>query len=171
MPLDFVNDVVHVQGEKIKLHCTSSGHYCLSLSPVTAKESRVILHCSSLEGLTTDEKKRKAVKLHKQFSHATSTKLLKMLSESGCNDDEFISYVKKTCDECELCLKFKRAPLRPAFGMRLSDRFNGVVCLDLKEYVRGEYILHLIDAFTCYSAAAIIKSKSKDLVVENIFQI
>ena len=166
MTLDFVNDIVFVKGEKVKLYCTKSGQYCVSLSPVIAKEAKVVLHCN-LEGLTADERKRKALKLHRQFAHATSHKLTKMLKESGCADKDFLRCVEEICELCQL---FKRAPLKPAVGLRLSDKFNGVVCLDLKEYARGEYILHLIDAFTRYSSAAIIKTKKKDLVVESIFK-
>ena len=44
--------------------------------------------------------------------------------------------------------------------------------MDLKEYIHNKtWILHLIDAATRYSAACLINSKNKDLVVSRIFQI
>ena len=77
--------------------------------------------------------------------------------------------VEERCDDCELCKLHKRAPLRPAVGLRIGDHFNSVVCLDLKEYKAGQYILHLIDAFKRYSASDLIKTKCKNVVVSSLF--
>ena len=50
--------------------------------------------------------------------------------------------------------------------------FNGVVAMDLKEIVKGkEWILHLEDMATCYTAAAIIHNKRKETITRKIFQI
>ena len=74
------------------------------------------------------------------------------------------------CDDCPICRKFKRTPLRPIVSMPLGDHFNHTVTLDLKEYIHNEsWILHLIDSFTRYSAARIITSKKPDIIIKNIF--
>ena len=46
--------------------------------------------------------------------------------------------------------------------------FNDVVSMDLKSIGKHQF-LHLIDNSTPYSAAAIIKSKNEEVIVENIF--
>ena len=80
--------------------------------------------------------------------------------------------MKEICGECQLCQKHKRAPLRPVVGFPLSDRFNEVVCMDLKEFEHNRtWILHIIDSATRYSAACIIKTKKKEVVVSRIFQV
>ena len=57
-------------------------------------------------------------------------------------------------------------------GFRLADKFNGVICMDLKEYIHNKiWILHIIDAATRYSAACLINTKDKNVVVSRIFQI
>ena len=113
----------------------------------------------------------KAVKLHQQFSHASKEKLLKLIASSGCKDEEFVSCVKQCCEECKVCRRFRRPPLRPAVGLPVADRFNQVVSMDLKEHERGKWILHMIDTATHYSAGCLINTKDKDVVVSKIFQI
>ena len=76
MIIDFSNDMVKVGGKHIiKLTCTSSGHYCLPLTRLllhnSSPHSRIVLHEVNLKTMTVDEKRRKAAKLHHQFSRAS----------------------------------------------------------------------------------------------------
>ena len=78
--------------------------------------------------------------------------------------------IEEWCDSCEICQKYKKAPLRPIVGMRLADKFNQVVCMDLKEYIHNKcWILHLIDSATRYSAATLITTKHQDEILRNIY--
>ena len=80
--------------------------------------------------------------------------------------------VEECCNDCEVCQEYRKAPLRPAVGLPLADKFNEVVCMDLKEYHHNSiWILHFIDAATRYSAAVLIKSKKREVVVGQIFRI
>jgi hypothetical protein len=55
--------------------------------------------------------------------------------------------------------------------VKLSERFNEVVCMDLKEFEHNKtWILHIIDSATRYSAACLINTKKKDVIVARIFQ-
>ena len=45
--------------------------------------------------------------------------------------------MRKVSENCDFCKKFKKAPLRPVVGFRMADKFNGVVCMD----VRSIYII------------------------------
>ena len=173
--LDFAKDTVRFDnGKEIKLICTSTGHYCLPLTKklLDVNEVNVILHLQSLETLSKDEKKKKAIKLHKQFSHATKERLLRLIKSSGNHDVEFRKCVEAVCDECEICRKYKKVPLRPVASLPIATEFNQLVAMDLKEFQHNRiWILHLIDAATRYSAATLIHSKKKELVVERIFRI
>ena len=175
MVLDFVNDTVDVLGENIDLECTMSGHYCIPLSNTLLDgDSRfynIILHTTALKGLKKSEKMKKAVKLHQQFAHCSKERLIKLVKESkNFNDKEFLEIIEECCDNCEFCQLSKKAPLKPIVGLPLADRFNQVVCMDLKEYKHNElWILHLIDSATRYSAACLITTKHQDEVLRNIY--
>ena len=175
MVLDFVNDTVNVLGETIDLVCTTSGHYCIPLSntllDVDSKFYNIILHTEGLKGLTRSEKMKKAVKLHQQFAHCSKERLLKLVKNSKDYDDkEFLEVLEECYENCEFCQLSKRAPLKPIVALPLSDRFNQVVCMDLKEYKHNEiWILHLIDSATRYSAACLITTKHQDEVLRNIY--
>ena len=174
MKLDFSRDTATVDGHEIKLYCTSTGHYCLPITNVSLDRNdiNVVLHLQQLSSLSEKEKKSKALKLHRQFSHASKGMLIKLLKNSGCMDKNFYKCIEDCCDQCVLCQKYRKAPLRPAVGLPLAERFNELICMDLKEYEHNKiWILHIIDAFTKYSAACLIKTKHKDVVVGRIFAI
>ena len=95
--LNFNNDTAEVLGHNVKLHCTSSGHYCIPLSSTLlgvdcGVDTSIILHTESLQTLSDDEKWKKAMKLHRQFNHASKEKLCKLVSESDSfHDGSFLN--------------------------------------------------------------------------------
>ncbi len=52
----------------------------------------------------------------------------------------------------------------------MADRFNQTVALDLKFLEGSEIILHCIDLLTRYSVAVTIRSKEREVIVENFFK-
>ena len=171
--LDFKTDRMEILDQSIKLLSTRSGHYSIPLTKFVLHDqlsTKVVLHTSAVGDMSVEQKTKKALKLHRQFSHATKDKLCKLLKGSGSfNDEEFLDIVAKCCDDCELCQKFRPPPPRPVVGLPLSDDFNQVVCMDLKEHIHNkEWILHLIDSKTRYSQACLIKSKNQEVVTEGI---
>ena len=175
MILNFVNDTVSVLGEDIELECTVSGHYCIPLSntllDIDSKFYNIVLHTTALKGLTRSEKSKKAMKLHQQFAHCSKERLIKLVKESKNFDDkEFLETLEECCDNCEFCQQTKKAPLKPIVGLSLANKFNQVVCMDLKEYKHNEsWILHLIDSATRYSAACLVTTKHQDEIIQNIY--
>ena len=175
LKLDCSNDMAEMLGEKVKLKISKSGHYLVPLSKMIIHDEhpKIVLYTSNLKNCNSAEKRVKAVKLHRQLCHASKEKLVKLVKESAdFADEEFISLIKKVCDECEICAKFKRPPLRPVVGLRLGNKFNHVVALDLKEHIHNKvWILHLIDLFTRYSAACLISDKKASTIVSNVCNI
>ena len=168
MNLDLENDLVVLDNEVIKLTCTTTGHYRLPLTHFYVDACNITLHAIDFDKLDVKQKKVKAYKLHRQFSHAPGRKLVKPVENSKVNDKEFIKSVKEVCENCELCKRYKHAPLKPVVSLSLSETFNELVCYDLKE-VKKSWILHMIDAAS-NSAARIIKKKDKDTAIKDIFQ-
>ena len=173
--LDFTNDVVIVNKKTIPLHCTSTGHYCIPVSrcDLDTDVSNIVLHMENLEDMDRDMKLKKAKKLHTQFAHPPKEKLLKLISVSQVfQDKEFTDCIREVSDNCSTCLKYKHASLRPVVALPISNKFNEVVCMDLKEYVHNKiWILHLIDSKTRYSAAALITNKHKETIIKAVYRI
>ena len=173
MQLDFAKDIAQIRGETVRLICTSTGHYCLPLNLTCIDDNSVnfILHLECLNNLSEKEMMSKALKLHRQFSHASKEKLMKLLRDGGCGNTEFLNCIKKVCDECEICQKFRKAPLRPVVGLPIAYDFNEVVCMDLKEIEHTKlWILHLLDAATRYSGASLVRSKRAEVIINSVFQ-
>ena len=47
--------------------------------------------------MTTDEKKKKASKLHQQFSHASAEKLIQLVKNNDHTDKGFHKYIGENC--------------------------------------------------------------------------
>ena len=71
-------------------------------------------------------------KSHKQFGHASSDKTLKLIKLSGIVDKELVDLVNEIGEKCTVCLKYKKAPLKPVVGFLLTRDFNNVISMDLK---------------------------------------
>ena len=63
--------------------------------------------------------------------------------------------------------EIQKTKLKTSFS--LAHDFNEAVAMDLKQF-RGVYILHMVDHATRYSAAAIISSKQKEVIIDKIFK-
>ena len=169
------DNTAEILDQKVKLIQTSSGHLCLPLSKkllINNFEKQIVLNTIALKNCNPKQKHEKAMKLHRQFSHASKEKLIKLVKNSkDFNDEQFINDIKDCCEKCEICKNFKRPPLRPVVNFPLGGEFNQVVCMDLKEVVHNKsWFLHLIDSFSGYSAARIVYSKKKEEIIEKIFE-
>ena len=54
----------------------------------------VVLHLEHLVECTLKQKKEKAIKLHRQFAHASKERLVKLLKSGGCDDSELFKAVE-----------------------------------------------------------------------------
>ena len=174
MTIDFRRDHLTYSHGELKLECTTAGHYVVPVTVTHADSNNVnfVFNLECLAGLSRREKMTKALKIHRQFSHASKEKLTKLLKNGGCEDPEFLECLAECCEKCETCYKFKKPPLKPIVGFPGAAKFNELVCMDLKEHEHAKvWILHLIDAASRYSAACLIKSKRKEVVVAAIFRI
>ena len=94
---------------------------------------------------------------------------MKLVKTSQIEDNELFELIDEIGEDCSICLKYKKAPLKPVVGLSLSKRFNDVISMDLKG-INGHKILHTVDHATRFSSAAVIKSKHKEEIVKAIFQ-
>ena len=89
-------------------------------------------------------------------------------------DPESFSMLKDVCSSCQICKIYKRPPPIPVVGLSMAREFNETVAMDLKEWTKDEsnvWFLHLVDHATRFSQSIVIRSKSKEVIVNGIFKI
>ena len=88
-----------------------------------------------------------AAKLHRQFGHPSSSKLLSLIKNAGIVDKKLEEAVISYSDSCDTCRKFSRPSPRPVVSLPMATNFNETVAMDLK-YYEGGYFLVLVDLAT-----------------------
>ena len=174
--LDLSNDKASMFGQQIEVYSTSSGHYCIDIIGEN-KQADCEIGSGSEEvlivkdGLSKKRKREVVLKLHKQFGHASSEKLLSLLKSAGSRDNETKNFINDVCSKCTICHKFKRPQGKPIVAFSQANDFNQIVALDLHELDHNIYYLHVIDLFSRLSAAAIIRRKDSQVIVDKFMQI
>ena len=164
--IDFQKNKAIMFEKEIDLRFTTSGHYYIPLKSENSNET--LLSLSETSDLKY--KKKVAYKLHKQFSHPKAHKLQKLLQDAGIFDKELLNEIEAIEGECTICQKYKKPPPKPIVAFAFAKDFNESVAMDIKFY-SGKPILHLIDHATRFSAASVIHSKERDVVISKIFEI
>lgn len=169
--IDFNEDTIELFGRKENLLETSSGHYMIPVqNNINARIKPTIsynLICKE------DDVMKKAVKVHRHFSHAPKKRLRKLLEDADMWSEEMsqaLTEIEKTCKECKI---YSKPPSRPVVGMSFSKSFNDVLTMDLKDYKNGENkhkLLHIVDMCTRFSQCARVKSKKKEEILEVLFK-
>ena len=170
--MNFETDSMTIFGKQHKLLCTSSGHYAIPIRPACSsddflktKEGHVVLFNSGNDLEAT------ARKLHQQFSHPSDKRLIDLVKTSGVNNEDLFLAINKVSEQCDTCKRYKKTPPRPVVSLPLATEFNETVALDLKVYENNKtYFLHIIDHATRFSAGAVIKSKKREVIIDEFFK-
>ena len=153
MTIDFENDITKVFRKTINLNVTKSGHYTLPLTPATQllvdhkilPRVHTTLVCNS-----SLSKKGIALKLHCQFAHTPSHKLLALITDAGhpwANDYEFKDKIKALSAFCRTCHLYQKTKPKPAVALPTASNLQEVVAMDLK-FFDGKILLHIINYTT-----------------------
>ena len=176
--IDFNNDSVSMFGEKVKLLYTSKGgHYCVSLNKKVDVKYEVnkvnkvyFVNIKKIKKLSEDEKCKVAMKVHKQFCHCSGKRLRKLFVDAGVTDKEMLKLVEEVRGTCDICVKYGSTPPKPVVTMPNAKTFNEHIAMDLKD-INSKHVLHLIDHMTRFSAACVVPSKCKDVIVAAVLRI
>ena len=166
--LYFETDSVTMFGMNFPLDFTSSGHYMIHVHPSLPKSLYDNPVLMNLAELNKTEKLKVATKLHKQFGHADSSRLVELIKDAGTDDEDLTHCIESVEEKCSTCNSFKKPGLKPVVGFALSKEFNETVSMDLKDVAKHK-IFHMIDTATRYSAGAIVDRKCKELIIEKFF--
>ena len=129
--IDFTNDKINILGQEMDIGFMTSGHYSIPISKcyealIKFSEENYDNDLSSVDNIalkTRNEKRKIAEKLQKQFGHSSTSKILKLAKTSGIKNNERSELINEIGD-CSICLKYKKAPLKPVVGLSLSKHFN-----------------------------------------------
>ena len=133
--IDFTKDKINTLGQEMDMKFTSSGHYLIPISKSYEalnefdenNTESIILSIENISNRTLRDKQSIAEKSHKQFGYASSNKILKLIKLSVIVDKEVFDLVNEIGEKCTVCLKYKKAPLKPVVGFSLSRDFNNVI--------------------------------------------
>ena len=71
-----------------------------------------------------------------------------------------------------MCIRYRRSHPCPVVGLPMAQVFNECVAVDLTELRGiGVWILHVIDHATRFLNAAVIRSKRKEVIINQLFRI
>ena len=112
--------------------------------------------------------KKMAKKLHRQFGHPNSNKLITLIRNAGIISSELEKEIKAISDQCLTCIKFRKPPPRPVVSIPLATRLNETVAIDLKVWGKC-YFLVLVDVATRFCAARVIRNKEGPTIMKGIF--
>ena len=170
--IDFRTDSITLFGNKENLICTSSGHYAIPINHYSQNSPKNGVEVNNvLVSISNSDAPRTAKKLHHQFSHPSSKRLINLVKTSGVQDEELFKAIEKISERCDTCKRYKKNRPRPAVSFPLATEFNETVALDLKIYENNKtYFLHIIDHATRFSAATVIKSKKPEVIINDFFK-
>ena len=111
-----------------------------------------------------------ASKLHRQFGHPTSDRLINLVRNSGCMDKNLEIAIVDITKKCVTCCKFRKPVPRPTVSLPMASKLNETIAMDLKAY-GNVYFLVLVDMATRYCAATVIPNKLPATIIKGIFRI
>ena len=174
MTIDFKNDQAVAFGEQIQFMNTKSGHHTIPIHPYNTILDNIATGTNTAVVLIAKSKTKTKMtqKLHHQFAHPSSDKLLKLLNSAGDpwkNDEELKLHIKKIKTECQVCQLYKKTPPQPIVGFPMATAFQECVAMYLKFY-RAKSLFHLIDHATRLSASTFVPSKEPNVIINVIFK-
>ena len=94
------------------------------------------------------------------MGHASTDNIKKLINNAGLLDTDLSKIISSVVESCDTCIKFKKVPPKTAVGLSKSNDFNETIYIDLHKIKPGLCYLQMINEFTRYSNAVILKSKS-----------
>ena len=76
-------------------------------------------------------------------------------------------------ETCDTCLRYNKARSRPIVSLPLASDVNDCLAMDLKFLTIDDkkfIILHMIDVFSRFSAATLVKSKDKQVIADGVLK-
>ena len=150
--IDIQNDKAKMFDKEVDLHLSGNGHYYINIFP-EENDNLYLNHEGSLmleDDLSPSTQKEKMIQLHNQFGHATAENLKRIVRNAGIMNSNLCAIIDTVVEECNTCV---------IVGLSESDDFNQRVFIGFHELQPNVWYMHIIDEFTRFSNAAIIRNK------------
>ena len=98
------------------------------------------------------------MKLHRQFAHPSTEKLIRLLNNAvtpWCDNTDLKNETKNIKGNCSACQVYCKAPPRPIVGLLMASNFQETVAMGLK-FCHGKILLHIIDHCKRLSPSTIV---------------
>ena len=101
-------------GKEVNLYFSTSGHYCFDIQPnkvskmdlpVEGQNENVLIF---EENMTLSDKKKHIQKIHRQFGHASTENIKRLMKNAGVTDKEFFEMIDEVIQGCDVCFKCKK---------------------------------------------------------------
>ncbi len=132
--LDLENDTAEILSTTVIPNHTSSGHNCIPIdrSEVTPVEN--VCSAVDLEDMSSKERHKTLLKLHRQFAHPSQIKLVALLRDAGAWRNEYSKLMTEIYNQCQVCKVYKRTPPKPVVTLLMATKFNQIVTMYLKRW-------------------------------------
>ena len=169
----YETDIADILGKRVVLNCTSSGHYCISITKSEQEDNISVCALSKvfavkLDEMTFDERHKTFLKLHRQMGHPVNDKLVSLMQDAGVWKSSYRSEIA-FLDHCERCIEYRRNKPRPVVALPAASHFNQKVCMDLKKW-QGKWILHMIDMWSRYTMSVFVSRKVSSGIIDRIME-
>ena len=106
--IDFSKDKIIFFDEEAPVKFSTSGHYCITVGKINKENENILVQetivCFSDDWKNKDRNKKRniALKLHCQFSHPNTQKLISLLKDASVDDKQLIAIINDVSDNCEM---------------------------------------------------------------------
>ena len=129
--INFKDDIVTMFGETIRVRFSSTGHYCICLNRIVdvAYDENVVtrvyfVNLEKMNSMTMEDKERVAIKVHKQFCHASGSRLKILMVNAGVQDKEMLKTIECIEKNCNICIRYKKVSPKPIVTLPVAKIFN-----------------------------------------------
>ena len=169
--LNIKNDKIKMFDKDIDVCVSTNGHYAVNILPEKVGNFDSVDHYLIFEIDDNNNTKRsKILKLHKHSGHASSNNLKNLLKNAGLLTIEISKVLDEISKNCVICKTHKKPSPRPVVSLARATKFSQTVAIELHSLDRNIWYFHMIDEFTRFSNATIIKSKHPEIIIKNFLQ-
>ena len=142
---DMNTDKAAILGNRIDLHLSTSGHYCLDIIPnfTSNKPSKEALTLENTR--ESDAKITKIKKIHRQFGHASIENMQKLIGNAKLLTKDISLLIKKVVNTCETCIKYCKPNPCPVVAFTKAEDLNQTGSVDLHHLSTNFWYMHLVD--------------------------
>ena len=167
--LNIRNDKILIFNKDINISTSASGHYAISILPdETCKFDDIKEVWIFQQDENDDSKFRRLLNSAKKFGHASANNLENLFQQAGLLISDKSDMINKVFIHSNTCKLYKKTFTMTSVGLSKTMSFNDTVTMNPHQLGQRLWYLQVIDEFSRFSNATIIKSKDPNLVI-NMF--